>query len=270
MVTPLKSITPPKQGKPSHQRSSHGHQHQERAYRRWAEDSQLVQFRVVVKETDLQIFADHEYTKFARDSVLIHRGYLESFILLHPDFKESLVPWFGPEPAPLVISNMIVAGQKAGVGPMAAVAGAMAEIVGHELLAYSSQVIIENGGDVFAKTNQAITVGIFANNSPFSGRIGIKITPDNHPLSICTSSASIGHSLSLGKADAACVLANSGALADAVATAVGNMVKTPGDIQTGIDFARDIAGVFGAVIIVGKKIGAWGELEIVPLKGKKG
>ncbi len=270
MAIPSKRIVPPKAGDPSKQKSTHCHQYQERIYRQWIGSQQLIQFQVVVKETDLQIFAEQELKNIARNSVLTQRGYLEAFIDLYPDFRESLVPWSGPGVAPPIVSSMIVAGQKAGVGPMAAVAGAISEIVGGELLTHSRQVIIENGGDVFAKTDQAIIVGIFANDSPFNGRIGIKIAPDQMPLSICTSSASIGHSLSFGRADAACVLAGSGALADATATAVGNMVKTAGDIQSGIDFARNIVGVSGVVIIVGKKIGAWGELEIVPLMGKKG
>jgi uncharacterized protein len=243
---------------------------QKRTYRRWIEETDLIKFDVVVKETDLQILAETDLSHVARESILTHRGYLEAYILQYPAFRKTLAPWPVSAPAPATVADMIVAGQKAGVGPMAAVAGAIAESVGRDLLAYSTQVIVENGGDVFIQTDREMTVGLFAGTSPLSGRIGIKIGKDAMPIAVCTSSAIIGHSLSFGSADAACILSESGALADAVATAVGNTIKASADISTAIEFAKGIDGVLGVVIIVGQKMGAWGALELVPLKGKKG
>lgn len=251
-------------------RTDNDRQFQQRTYRRWIEASELAKFRVVVKETDLQIFAETDLTMLARESVLTHRGYLETYIRQHPEFQETLTPWMNRGPAPAIISDMIDAGQKAGVGPMAAVAGAMAESVGRDILADSAQVIVENGGDVFLQTACEVTVGLYAGASPLSGRVGIRILKDAMPMAICTSSATIGHSLSFGGADAACILSKSCALADAAATAVGNAVKAGSDIPIAIEMAQRIAGVAGVVIIVGEKIGAWGDLELVPLDGKKG
>ncbi len=120
---------------------------------------------------------------------------------------------------------MAAAAQTAGVGPMAAVAGAIAECVGRELLEFSPEVIVENGGDIFLKVSHRRTVGIFAGDSPLTGRIGIQIEARDTPLGVCTSSGTVGHSLSFGRADAVVVLAPAAALADAAATAIGNRVS---------------------------------------------
>jgi len=94
---------------------------------------------------------------------------------------------------------MASAGEKAGVGPMAAVAGAIAEHVGIDLLGHTHEVVVENGGDVFFKTNGPVTIGIFAGNSPVSLGMGLRVYPGKKPLSVCTSSGTVGHSLSFGK-----------------------------------------------------------------------
>jgi ApbE superfamily uncharacterized protein (UPF0280 family) len=160
---------------------------------------------------------------------------------------------------------MVWAGHQAGVGPMAAVAGAVAEHVGTDLLSQSSEVIVENGGDVFLKTKGPSIVGIFAGKSPLSLRIGLRVCPENAPISVCTSSGTVGHSKSMGKADAVCVVSRSCCLADALATAIGNIVSIESDIPKGIEFGKQVQGVQGVVIIVNKKIGAWGDIEIVQI-----
>jgi ApbE superfamily uncharacterized protein (UPF0280 family) len=160
---------------------------------------------------------------------------------------------------------MINAGAKAGVGPMAAVAGAIAETVGLGLLDLTDQVIVENGGDVFIKTNTPVTVGIFAGRSPLSMQVGLQLNCEKKPTAACTSSGTLGHSLSLGKADAVCVVADSCALADAAATSIGNLIQSEADINAAMAAGRRIPEISGMVIISGEKIGAWGDLEIVPL-----
>jgi ApbE superfamily uncharacterized protein (UPF0280 family) len=153
---------------------------------------------------------------------------------------------------------------------MAAVAGAIAEYVGKDLLSYTDEVVVENGGDIFIKTGSPVTIGIFAGRSPFSMHIGLRVDPGKKPVSICTSSGTIGHSLSLGKADAVCVISKSCPLADAAATSIGNHVISKTDIQKAIEFGKNIDGVTGLVIIMGDRIGLYGKVEIVPLKIKKG
>jgi ApbE superfamily uncharacterized protein (UPF0280 family) len=244
--------------------------HEQRLYRNLVRTAELVSFRVVVKETDLCIHAEKDLAKAARELVLQQRGYLETYIKQHPGFVEALKPWRTQGPVPHIISDMIRAGQSAGVGPMAAVAGAIAEQVGRSLLRHSAEVVVENGGDVFLSTGQPAVVGIFAGSSPLSLRVGVKVGGGNQPISICTSSATVGHSLSMGGADAVCVVSGNCALADAVATATGNRIHTKSDIQKGIAYGRQIDCVEGLAIILGDQIGLWGDLELVPLQVKKG
>lgn len=243
--------------------------HEPRTYRHPVQSDNLVSFSVTVKETDLFVLAGQPLEKVTLDSVLRHRGHLERFIEQHPGFAASLVPWPYAGPMPEIVSDMINAGKNAGVGPMAAVAGAVAERVGTDLLRHSEAVIIENGGDVFIKTGYPVTVGIFAGKSPLSLKIGLRVRSEYHPIAVCTSSGTVGHSLSFGRADAVCVVSASCPLADAAATAIGNRVQSRADIAQGIEFAKTIRGVDGVLIILGDQIGVWGELELVPLKGKK-
>jgi len=238
---------------------------QRRTYRNLINKEGLVSFRVAVKETDLLVQAVDELEKLTTEFVLRYRNVIESYIQRYPEFLKTLTPWQIRGPAPLIIREMAAAGEAAGVGPMAAVAGAIGAHVGADLLSYSSEVIIENGGDVFLKIKDPGTVAIYAGPSPLSLKIGLKVYPDNKPLGVCTSSGTVGHSLSFGKADAVCVVSPDCALADAAATAVCNQVKSGKDIQIAIDFGKRIRGVNGLVVIIGDQIGMWGDIEIVPL-----
>ncbi|UCH23250.1 MAG: UPF0280 family protein [Deltaproteobacteria bacterium] len=241
-----------------------------RFYRNLIRRSDLVSFRVAVKETDLFVQADKNLEGLARDLVLQCRAYIETYAKNNPLFLKTLRPWRVNGPAPLIIRNMARAGQMAGVGPMASVAGAISEYVGKGLLPHTDEIVIENGGDVFVKTKSSFTVGIYAGASPLSLRMGIRIDGENKPISVCTSSGKIGHSLSLGKADAVCVVSRSCPLADAAATATANRVHSKSDIPKAIGFAKAIEGVSGLVVIVDDEIGLWGQLEVVPLTLKKG
>jgi len=148
---------------------------------------------------------------------------------------------------------------------MAGVAGAVAEFIGRRLLAMTPEIIIENGGDVFIKTSITRQVAIYAGNSPLSGKIGLVVMPENTPAGICASSGTVGPSLSFGKADAAVAISPSCTLADAAATAIGNTVTCPDAIADGLDRAKNIEGVSGAVIIIGERMGAWGNIELIRL-----
>ena len=239
--------------------------HQERTYRNLIDSPKLVPYRVVVKETDLMVYTGTKLIDETKELVLEQRGYVEAFIKSHPDFARALIPWQLDGPAPGIIVNMIKAGRNAGVGPMAAIAGAIAEQVGLGLLKLTDQVIIENGGDVFIKSNSSVTVGIFAGNSPLNLRFGIRLKSKSNPAAVCTSSGTIGHSLSLGKADAVCVVAASCSIADAAATSIGNLINSPADIESAISAGRRFEELSGIVVIVDEKVGMWGDLEVVPL-----
>jgi len=228
-------------------------------------DTDLVSFRVVVKETDLYVRARRDLCKETLAAIQEYRNPLEEYIRSHPLFMHSLEPLEVDQQAPQIVKMMAGSAQAADVGPMAAVAGAMAELVGRKLLEYSDEVIVENGGDIFIKTTRKRLVGIYAGNSPFSGKLAIEIEPEKTPMGICTSSGTVGPSLSLGLADAAVVLSSSAALADAAATAVGNLVKSPDDIPAALEHGQVISGVIGVLLIAGERMGVWGDIKLVRL-----
>jgi uncharacterized protein len=236
--------------------------YQPRTYRHRIESSGLAAFTVAVKETDLYIRAASNLQRKARRLVLKYRAQLESYIEQNPGFQTSLKPLPMPETAPRIVKEMIDAGQKANVGPMAAVAGAIAEFIGTELLDFSPEIIVENGGDIFLKADSKKVVGIYAGDSPLSGKIGVAIDPQETPLGVCTSSGTVGHSLSFGRADAVVTIARSAALADAAATAICNLVQKSADINTAIETGRNISGLKGIVIIIGGDIGVWGSIKL--------
>ena len=239
--------------------------YQERTYRNLVKTDDLIKFEVMVKETDLLIRAERDLSKETRESVLKYRYQLETYISLNSEFERSLVPLKDDLYAPEIVQEMIRTSRLAQVGPMAAVAGAMAEFVSKDLLKFSKEVIIENGGDIYLVTSRERMVGIYAGRSPLSLKLGISIGPKDSPFSICTSSGTVGHSLSFGKADAACILSKSGALADASATAVGNIVQKKQDIEIGLKKGREIEGVLGILIIVGDEMGVWGKVKLIKL-----
>jgi ApbE superfamily uncharacterized protein (UPF0280 family) len=227
-------------------------------------------FQVVCQETDLMVQADRRLDDEALEQIIVCRGQIDGYIQRYPEFAATLVPWRQETFAPEIVREMIAAGRAAGVGPMAAVAGAVAETVARALLQYSRQVVVENGGDVFLKTDGPAVAGLFAGDSPLSMQMGIKMQDTSNGMGLCTSSGTVGHSLSTGTADAVCVISRSCALADAAATAIGNRIHSPREIKTAISFGKGITGVLGIVVVVGREMGAWGQVELVPLTGKKG
>ena len=233
-----------------------------RTYRHWIKDKDLISFNIVVKETDLYIRASTNLKRKAYKLILKYRNALESYIRQHPAFLTSLEPLPVSDDAPHIIKEMSAAAEKAGVGPMASVAGAIAEFVGNELSAFSPEIIIENGGDIYLKSLEKRIVGIYAGKLPLTGKIGLEINGQDTPLGICTSSGTVGHSLSYGKADAVVVLSKSATLADAAATAIGNLIVQPGDIPNGLEFANGIDELKGVIIIKGDRVGLWGEVKI--------
>jgi ApbE superfamily uncharacterized protein (UPF0280 family) len=234
-----------------------------RTYRTRMARSGLAGFRVEVKETDLWVLAARDFSQEVREVVIQERQQLEAYIAGHPGFLTSLVPWPLDPFAPPVVREMIEAAAAAGVGPMAAVAGALAARVGRHLAPLSPEVIVENGGDIHLIITGPATVALFAGKSPLSHKVGLKLDPALSPLGVCTSSATVGHSLSFGRADAACILAKSTALADAAA--LGNHIQGPEAIAPALEWVASLPEILGAVVVVGEKLGAWGQVELVPL-----
>jgi ApbE superfamily uncharacterized protein (UPF0280 family) len=225
-------------------------------------DSDLIGQEVIVKETDLFIFAEKDIRPIAEGIVIKYRAEIEDYIRHRPEFMTSLEPISQDPSTTDIIKEMIRTTALAGVGPMASVAGAVAEFSGYKLLTYSNQIIIENGGDIFIKSDKVRIVAIYAGDSPLSNKLFIKIKPEDTPIGVCTSSGTVGHSLSFGKADACVIIAKSATLADAVATATCNRIKEKKDISPSLEFALSIKGVKAAVAILGKDLGSIGDVEL--------
>lgn len=233
-----------------------------RFYRRIARPKGLISFHVAIKETDLWISAKRDLSKETKDLVLNARHQIESYIEAYPEFLTSLSPWNNDPFAPPIVREMIDSARKASVGPMAAVAGAIAEYVGKRLLRLTDEVIVENGGDIFMRLNRAVTVSVFSEPFP---NIGIIIKEDVMPVGICSSSGKIGHSLSFGKSDIVSVISSSASLADATATSIANRIKEIDDLKKIDLWASQIEGIKGVLAILNGNISLWGDMEITIL-----
>ena len=244
---------------------------EERTYRALA-GSGLEAHTMTVGETDLAIYLSPGLwtDALARDlqnHIIEQRRDLQSFITELPDFAASHIPLRLGADAPPVARKMAEAAVTAGVGPMAAVAGFFAESAAAFLAARGAkEVIVVNGGDIYICGKTTRNIGIFAGaENPFSGKLAIELAAALLPCAICTSSGTLGSSFSYGRADAAVVIAGSGALADAAATATANAVQSPADVAKACDQAMAVPGVAAAVVICGDQLAAAGEIALVPL-----
>ena len=246
-------------------------QHVNRLYRRLHEGHDLVYFTVKLKESDLAIGVDKisysdSLVSMCRQELIRIRAELESYILLQPSFQHSLEPIQLLPSAPPLVCLMADAASRVGVGPMAAVAGTVAQAVGERLNPVVKSVIVENGGDIYLNGNQERVVAVYAGQSQFSHRIGIKVSVKEQPLGICTSSGTVGPSLSFGSADAVVIKGYPTALADAVATRIGNLIHCEEDLRKAVETAQDIPGVTGVLAIKNDTMAAWGAMELVPIQ----
>lgn len=241
------------------------HPFTDRRYRASADGIGLTCFSVKVKETDLWISADTDLSKETKDLVFECRFQIEKFIADHPDFESTLYPFPQKDYSPQLVDQMIVAGRRFGVGPMASVAGAVAQYVGEGLLEYSYQVIVENGGDIFISSKRPVTVSILAGNSPLSERFGLRFEGPQTPVGVCSSSGVVGHSFSMGSAHVACVVSSSATVADSAATAICNMIGGKKDIENAIKWAQGMHSIIGGVIIIDDAMGTWGDINLIQL-----
>ena len=237
--------------------------YEERFYRRWVTGTDLVRFEVGQQETDLAIAAEADLSDVAGEAVGRLRDALTEYIGRHPAFLSSFEPVDLLSEPPEIARRMAEAVRSYGVGPMAAVAGAIAEGVGRVLLERSPQVIVENGGDLFVKAHKPLRVSLYSGpESPFSEGLGLKVDTSAGPLGVCTSSGTVGHSTSFGKADAVVAIADSAARADAAATAIANTIGSADDVAAALEREKERGLLRGLLVDVGDKLGAWGEVEL--------
>lgn len=193
--------------------------------------------------------------------IMRQRRILEEYIGRHPDFRESLEPLELLAGAPEVVLSMARAAKLVGVGPMATVAGAMAQCAGLAALdAGACEVIVDNGGDIYISAVEPVIIGLKTGTTDLADKLAFSLEADDTPISICSSSGEMGHSMSLGQCDLATVVAKDAALADAAATQAANLVRTVDDIDPALENISVIEGVDGVMIIKGDRIGLAGKL----------
>ena len=193
--------------------------------------------------------------------LLLQRELLEEYIRRQPEFLSALVPIRLLEDAPEIARRMDAASQLTGVGPMAAVAGAMAEACARAALeAGACEAIVENGGDLYASSPDPVRIGIYAGESKVSGRLAFEVPPAMMPLSLCSSSSTMGHSLSFGDCDLATIASKDAALADAAATLACNSVKSAADFDRVLSAVSRIPGILGLLLVKGDDLAMCGEL----------
>lgn len=219
---------------------------------------------IIAQETDLQIFTDNPLDKhFVKERVYLYRRQIEDYITKDRRFLTTLKPLAVELNAAPIVKRMAEASRCANVGPMAAVAGALAEFLGRDLLRRGyKDIIIENGGDIFIVTSKTRKIGIYAGNPKLFKGLSLKIKSRDTPLGICTSSGTIGHSLSFGLADAVTILSKRASLADAVATATANRVGSKEDLEKAVNFAKSIKDVLAVIIIIRDRLISWGKVEL--------
>lgn len=220
-------------------------------------------FQVVVGETDLWITATADLSRAISLLAAELRGQIQAYMALDPAFRTSLVPIPVLPGAPEIVQRMAAGAQLAGVGPFAAVAGTIAQMIAEQFKDRSPEMLVENGGDIYIQGRRDRTIGLLPDVNS-KALLGLRIAGSALPLSVCSSSASIGHSLSFGQGDLVTILAPDGAFADAAATALCNMLHSAADIPAVINQARAWTrhGLKGIFAQCGEHLGMWGDFEL--------
>lgn len=193
--------------------------------------------------------------------IVRQRSILERYIARHGEFGRSLAPVATLTDAPEVACRMARAAAATGVGPMAAVAGTMAQLAVEAALDDGAdEAIVENGGDMFLVCRQEAIVGLYPGPGPLAEALALAVEGSATPMAVCSSSGTMGHSVSFGRCDLATVVSRDAALADAAATLAANMVKTPDDLDSTLERILAIEGVDGLLLVKGDRIALAGDL----------
>ena len=222
----------------------------------------MIREHFAFRETITTILADSkEDIEAAKIGMLAARSDLEEYIRKDPFFQMTYDPVAVPDDAPLIVQRMAEAGAAAGVGPMAAVAASVAWAGVESMKAAGAKFgLIDNGGDIVLISERNVRVGIFAGNAESSGKYAFIIPPKDDIFSVCTSSATVGPSVSFGTADAVVCFSENPSHADAWATSLCNRI-TPENFE---DTVPEVSALCGIYAVSGDWIGRFGTLpEIV-------
>ncbi len=237
--------------------------YEERYYRTYVKPEESVSFNITLFESDLQIYTDSKLQIALEEELKMIRDTIERYIENNSLFNESLVPVPTVWHDPVIIRHMKVASRKLGVGPMATVAGAVAHYLGMKFFDQTNELIIENGGDLYVYGTNHKKVLLHGGPEATVKNLTIQIAKEHLPIGVCTSSGRVGHSLSLGNCDAVTVLAKDTLVADAAATAFGNLLKDKADIKDVLRYSKTFKDIQGVIAIVDDQMGAWGDFEFV-------
>ena len=240
-------------------------EYRERSYRSRFSNDERRWFCVKFLESDLWIGVDRGSYRASMEAdtyaMLVDlRRQMDAYLLMDPQYKTALTPYDAGLEAPNILKEMSRGSHKTGIGPMSAVAGAVAKKVAEFL--GTKEVIVENGGDIYAQAASDMDISVFAGQSPLSEKIGLHIPAAEFPLGICTSSGTVGPSLSLGRADAVMIVCKDVLLADSYATAMANRIKTVNDLQSVIDRISDIPEILGAIAVKDDRMAITGRFEL--------
>ena len=182
-------------------------------------------YRFRHKETITTVLAKNsELFSVAVNAMMEAREEIENFIKIDPFFLSTFFPYHCDGG---IVGEMCRASQLAGVGPMASVAGVIAGYAVDRMVEHgASFAVVDNGGDIALSVDEPIVVGVYAGQGP---SMAFRIEPEDGIRAVCTSSGRIGHSFSLGDADAATVFGYNPCIADAFATALGNEIGDYGE-----------------------------------------
>ena len=240
-------------------------EYRERSYRSRFSSDERRWFCVKFLESDLWIGVDSGSYRASMEAdtyaMLVDlRRQMDAYLLMDPQYKTALKSYDAGLEAPNILKEMSRVSHKTGIGPMSAVAGAVAKKVAEFL--GTKEVIVENGGDIYAQAASDMDISVFAGQSPLSEKIGLHIPAAEFPLGICTSSGTVGPSLSLGRADAVMIVCKDVLLADSYATAMANRIKTVNDLQSVIDRISDIPEILGAIAVKDDRMAITGRFEL--------
>ena len=240
-------------------------EYKERSYRSRFSNDERRWFCVKFLESDLWIGVDRDSYSASMEqdvyAMLVNlRRTMDAYLLMDPAYKSALTPYDAGLEAPDILKEMSKVSHKTGIGPMSAVAGAVALKVAEFL--GTKEVIVENGGDIYAKAGSDMDISVFAGQSPLSEKIGLHIPASDFPLGICTSSGTVGPSLSLGRADAMMIVCKDVLLADSYATAMANRIQSVNDLQPVIDRISNTPDILGALAIKDNRLAVCGQYEL--------
>jgi len=225
----------------------------------------MIREHFAYRETITTILADDAlHIEAAKEGMIAARTGLEHYLTTDPFFQISYGPVPAQVDAPEPIRQMADASFEADVGPMAAVAATIgwAGIRAMQDVG-ASFGLIDNGGDIVLFSDRDLRVGIYAGSAPSSGKFAFIVPPQTEILGICTSSATVGPSVSFGTADSVTCFSRNPAKADAWATGLCNIL-TPENFE---EVIKRVAGssVCAVYAVIGGWIGRWGTLpRIVP------